>query len=609
MRGRQRAININSDIAKVLLAPALYEQGDGELDCRCVFGGIYQTKPRRIRKSHKNWRLGGPKIEGSAYSMLDSKDFMLLRSVSGNDGSHPVVMTFVSRKTNRVVHAGIAAIVETHLANSTALFQEDDKSFNDLAAHCIAPASVHSGPRTPPEIPPMPRDPLPLPPQARTVADKLRTPFLMERMLKVAADMSAPAQVRLLRTVGALAEQLRTVLIHTNNIVSVERDHGAFWKRLAGHRIGFVDGGLANLAALGSAPIAARVGGYTVVPGRQGDGREDFAVLKHLIDELYADADGGVYDDSFPDISALRDAARISIEAAGAVQILTRHQDLHTLLLHGALVNPVSRYTDLQGELQHKFPDFSDTALKTMLADPETRRVGRDRNFISVHLRQLQLLRDAKPTICGVVERESSTTSVCKAVLGSLQDHRIADILHEPPDLWKKRFLQLVDPAGNDDMEGARITDPLLFRCVLNPGEALRPVELDRNDLRRAPNAWMDVIARYPKPWVSYLQVTEWTSPIRLELFEEQAQSFLPPLELVMHCALLLPRYAFPVGLDIVDKFARVPNWMTKPVNTATIVRAMKIALEEKDTTLFQQLRTLLCGSGREFLLRPGILS
>ena len=119
----------------------------------------------------------------------------------------------------------------------------------------------------------------------------------------------------------------------------------------------------------------------------------------------------------------------------------------------------------------------------------------------------------------------------------------------------------------------------------------------------------MDVIARYPKPWVSYLQVTEWTSPIRLEFFEEQVQSFLPSVELVMHCALLLPRYAFPVGLDIVDKFARVPNWMTKPVNTATVVRAMKIALEEKDTTLFQQLRTLLCGSGREFLLRPGILS
>ena len=26
----------------------------------------------------------------------------------------------------------------------------------------------------------------------------------------------------------------------------------------------------------------------------------------------------------------------------------------------------------------------------------------------------------------------------------------------------------------------------------------------------------------------------------------------------------LLPNYGFPVGLDIADKFAHVPNWMTR---------------------------------------------
>ena len=613
-RGRQRAININSDSAKALLAPTIYQKGDGQLDCRCVFGEVYQREKRRIRKSHKNWRLGGAKIAGEAFSVLDSKDFMLLRSPSGNDGSHPVLITFVSRKTDRVVHAGIAAIVEAQLVNSMALFRGEDRSFSDLAVHCGDPSSVNPGASTPTSIagrstiPPMPRDPPPAQTSAGSVAAKLRTPHLMERMLKAAADLSAPAQVRFLRTVGALAEQLRMVLIHTNCIVSVERDHAAFWKQVAGNRIGFVDGGLANLSTLGSVPVAARVGGYTVVPGRRGDSREDFAVLKLLIDELYADADGGIYDDSFPDHGALRDAARISIEAAGAVQMLARHGDLHTLLVHGALVNPVSRYSDLLGEVRHKFPDFSDAAMKALLTAPATQRTGRNRNFISVHLRQLELLRDAAPTVCGVVERESTTTSVAKAVLESLKDHEIADILHEPPDRWKKRFLQWLDPAHHDDVEGARITDPLLFRCVLNAGEALRPVEVDRNEIGRAPNAWLDVIARYPKPWVSYLQVSEWSAPIRLELFEKQAKSFDRPAELVMHCALLLPRYAFPVGLDIVDKFARIPNWMSKPVNTA-VVRAMKIAVEEEDTTLFQQLRTLLCGSGREFLLRPGILT
>jgi hypothetical protein len=72
---------------------------------------------------------------------------------------------------------------------------------------------------------------------------------------------------------------------------------------------------------------------------------------------------------------------------------------------------------------------------------------------------------------------------------------------------------------------------------------------------------------------------------------------------------MLLPQYAFPAGLDIVDKFARIPNWMSTPVNTNTVVQALKRALDRDDTRLFDALRRMLCGSGREWLLRPGIMS
>lgn len=231
-----------------------------------------------------------------------------------------------------------------------------------------------------------------------------------------------------------------------------------------------------------------------------------------------------------------------------------------------------------------------------MLPASELPRQGRERNFIGVHLRQLQLLHDARSTVCGVVERKSATTSVCRAVLDRLRD-----------DVLKRHFLELIDPAADDDVEGPRITDALLFRCVLKPGEALRPVELDRNELGRAPDAWRAEIERYPKPWVSYLQVNEWTSPIRLELFRKSVEHFAASARLVLHCALLLPKYTFPVGLDVVDKFARIPDWLSRPVNTFTAVQAMRIALDEDDVTLFRQLRAMLCGSERKFRLRPGI--
>jgi hypothetical protein len=259
------------------------------------------------------------------------------------------------------------------------------------------------------------------------------------------------------------------------------------------------------------------------------------------------------------------------------------------------------------GRVRHRFPDFSDAALAELLPG-EPPRTGRDRNFISVYLRQLQLLHDAEPVVCGVVEREATTTSVIRAVLDSLEDCDIARLLPVPPAQWKRDFRQVVDPGDDPDAEGQRITDSLLFRCVLEPGEALAPVQVDRNEGRRAPPAWRDShIVHYPPPYVSYMHVSEWSAPVRLEMFKKDLGSFQKAAELVSHCALLLPRYAFPVGLDIVDRFAKVPNWMTKPINIHTTVQALKRALDSGDTRTFDALRRMLCGSCREWLLRPGI--
>ena len=436
----------------------------------------------------------------------------------------------------------------------------------------------------------------------------MRSPHILGQMLRVASDLSAPAQLRFLETVEQLAAELRRVLVETGSIVRIDKNHGRLWASVSGKPIGFVDGGLANLPMQGSAPVAARVGSYTVIPGERGPDRERFTVLKQLIDDLYAHDEGSIFESAFPDVGALRYAARISIEAAGAVRLLADQGDLAWAFLRGALVNPVSRYTDVMRdrEVRYRFPDFSPSALAELLPPGEPPRQGRDRNFISVHLRQLELLSIAQAVVCGVVERESATTSVCQAVLNSLEDDLIRDFLPRPPAEWKRWFRAAVDPSDDHEFEGQRITDSLLFRCVLEPGEALRPVAINRNDTSRTPDRWRDVIARYPKPHVSYLQVTEWNSPIRLEVFEKDLDRFRDTADLVMHCALLLPRDASPAGLDIVDKFARIPDWISRPVSARAAVHAMKQALDRGDARSFDTLRRTLCGSGREFLLRSG---
>lgn len=624
---KQRAININAKVARQLLSPELFEQGGAHIDCTCIFGEMRIRGQRHLGKVHKNWRLGGAKLEGDLFAKLDCKDFVLIRSVAGNDGSAPMTITFVCRGTDRVVHAGLAAIVEKALKQSIAVYDQDSPAFEALARYCpdltrdvTEPDIPAYAPKPEPRpkrpkaagsaVPPMPReDRHEQPRKPRTIHDKVRSPHILERMLSVAGDLSAPAQLRFLETVEQLAIQLRQLLTETGRITRIEKDHKRLWQSVTGRQIGFVDGGLANLSMLGSAPVAARVGGYIVTPGARGPDREQFTVLKHLIDELYSHSDSGVYEETFPDIGALRDAARISIEAAGAVRMVAEQPSLACVLVHGALVNPVSRYTDVMrdGKVRHRFPDFSDSALAELLPPSEQGRSGRERNFISVHLRQLELLEQSDAVVCGVVEREGTTSSVCRALLDSLDDDDIRDLLPVPPQEWKRWFRRAVDPSDDEDSEGQRITDSLLFRCVLEPGEALVPVRLDRNELRRAPKAWEEVISRYPKPRVSYLQATEWSAPIRIELFEKDMPRFTETASLILHCALLLPRYAFPVGLDIVDKFARIPDWMSRPVNTHTAVQALRRALDDGDTRLFDALRRMLCGSSREWLLRPGI--
>ena len=616
-RSKQRAININSGVAKQMLSSDMFEKSGGQIECICIFDNIRIQEPRHFGKIKKNWRLGGNMIRGKQFSHLGPKDFVLIHTIAGNDGTSPITLTFISRKTNRVVHAGLAAIVEKTLNQSMAVYIKGEPGFGDLIPYCSAfddESSVTSSPlKEPPPLRPI--APMPREKQGkeisrkRSVHEKIRTPHILERMLAVVGHLSASAQLRFLDTIEQLASQLRPILLETGGIVRIEKNHKNFWYTLTGKKIGFVDGGLANLSMLGSAPIAARVGGYVVTPGMRGEAREHFTMLKYLIDELYSHAESGVYEDTFPDIGALRDAARITIESAGAVRMLSEEPDINCVLVHGALVNPVSRYTDIMrnGKVRHRFPDFSDSALSELLPTNGSQRSGRDRNFVSVHLDQLEFLSRSSSVICGVVERESTTSSVCRAVLDNLDDTIIRDILPIPPSKWKAWFRKAVDPSEDDEYEGQRITDSLLFRCILEPGEALRPVPIDRNDIRRAPEAWKDVIVRYPIPRISYLQVTEWSAPIRIEMFEKNLEDLDWTAKLILHCALLLPRYAFPVGLDIVDKYARIPNWMSRPINTHTTVRVLRRALDEGDTRLFDSLRRMLCGSGREWLLRPGI--
>jgi len=131
---KQRAIALTTPVAKQLLSPELFVAGGVDMDCICVFGTVSNREPRNIGKVGKNWRLGGHQLIGQDFAELDSKDFMLLRSVEQNDAMRPVMLTFVGRRAQSVMHAGVVAIVKDKLHQSVAIYTERSPAFAGLAA-------------------------------------------------------------------------------------------------------------------------------------------------------------------------------------------------------------------------------------------------------------------------------------------------------------------------------------------------------------------------------------------------------------------------------------------------------------------------------------------
>jgi hypothetical protein len=130
---KQRAIALTAPAAEQLLAPGVIDAKGAEFDCICLYGTNPHREPRLINKGGKNWRIGGRQISGRDFGNLDSKDFALIRSVRHNDGRSPILLTFVGRRMQRLIHAGLVATIAKSLRQSVAVFNEGTEDFDILA--------------------------------------------------------------------------------------------------------------------------------------------------------------------------------------------------------------------------------------------------------------------------------------------------------------------------------------------------------------------------------------------------------------------------------------------------------------------------------------------
>jgi hypothetical protein len=76
-------------------------------------------------------------------------------------------------------------------------------------------------------------------------------------------------------------------------------------------------------------------------------------------------------------------------------------------------------------------------------------------------------------------------------------------------------------------------------------------------------------------------------------------------MDLIVHMSRLLPRYSFPVGLDIVDKHAKVPEWMSRQLGVMLSAQLMRKAMDTGNPSAIRLVRRVLSTNPRDWLFRP----
>lgn len=549
-----------------------------------AFSLVLKIKKFAPTKPQKNWRLGGKKVKGDSFKQVKEGDYFLCTIDLQKEEPHELFWTVVIQSLSCSLHKKIQSIVDDTLTDGMEVFIPTDEEFSQI------PQAIKEHSQNLPDesvTTPQPPTEIKKPPQPRklTVKERLQHPNILSEMMRVSLALSSAAQKDFLTVLETTAEEIRTLLLEAGLIKDIELCHRDCWASVKGKPLSFIDGGTASLSTLGAEPIAIRVGSYTVIPGKKED-REKFSIEKQLVDELFETTnDGGLFDDIYDDTAKLRDVARFTLELAGALAVKDAKPSPEYIFIHGTLINPVSSYA-LPG-----FPNFTANALEKLLPKGERERTGRDANFVSVYLRQLQLLQESDCNVCGVSERASSSQIVTGTLL---------NLLHEQSYIDATTLKEFKEYLTN-----YRISDAVLFHCILNEGEYIEPIAADRNTLRKAPEDWKPVIKNYPMPMLTYVSMGVMSLPLKVEFFENPPAGYEQIIRLVIHSCRLMPQYAFPAGLDIVDKFAKVPNWMSRPINNTLAVQFMKKAMDTGNPMLIEEAKRMLCGTTRDWLFRP----
>jgi hypothetical protein len=477
------------------------------------------------------------------------------------------------------------------------------------------------------------------------VAESLqRQPHLFMRLLQNSLTVAESLRDNYFKNTATFVADIkrRMRLSKAEPILSCQRADNLEWLALQGEVVTFVDGGIGQVEISSQVPLLLRVGSYSVRTGeRRLAERERFGYYPIILGDLQG---GSKERKDFIDI------VRITAELLGGLSAVARTPDMRVLMFHGPLVYLVGSYA---GHTPFTEKDI-DLFLHQYAHDPEEgcrlkeeflkeaeldvypkmsvrsdewikRRLFEPLSWMAFLLRRLiSEARKRKPgiLIAGVVERGTlrgfSERILLERVFRGLRQK-------ENVNYFNKMYgrTDLMSPKSLLDKLG--YTDALLLAMLMETGQSTESWAMDKYGGLRKGNMTLPGESDagvvdfsplrpgkfgFPKVNGCYVHVSETTEPVRVETFDELGADQIQECACrAYRYARLLPGYGFPVGLDIVDKYAHVPEWMTGAY--AKLIRLhLGMSLQKGEINDREMRRILIQAiymTNRDWLYRPDV--
>ena len=447
--------------------------------------------------------------------------------------------------------------------------------------------------------------------------------------LMVLAATQTNIQDNYMEVIINLSDKFSNILRKNKFIKKLEYKPKEFWNFKGKKTIYNIDGGQAAVQIPTSAPFGLRVVNYKVKPGDKSNNREDLISDPYVVTDLF-DPNSELFDQSdddglADDLKKMQDGTRIIFEAASALRtglgqldwpkegkVTPTKNDM--IFLHGPMVNPAAGY-EVQGDISgKKFPPYSKVTYDYLLPHrkkaelPEHRDenpLEKYRKFIPLYCEILKKIKKLDVPVYGCVERPGP--AAYGPITKKLMDNMINKRILKATDVYKNTR-KPKDPDGMADIiRKFQISDSAFFDYMLDVGEYLDPQEINKQEESKWPIKHWDYEywgLGIPKSFSTYLKISENKKPIRIETMEVR-NSYVDDLNMVFHSSRLLKSYSFPVGLDIVDKLAKTPDWMKRNIRKNAIMLTLRKAMESGNKRAVAIARKIAVSSDRSFFNRP----